>query len=159
MTQTIRRTAKISKPATKDYTPAALYRVYDKQSGVCLGYLAPSQDGKECYQVSCDDRGEWHCGCDGNAKWHRTCQHIKAVQEICAIRVAEGRPGCKSASLQAIDEAETARITVIAEQANAKQEALQAKLDAAKPRPNHERGVLNGGRPSVMDLIKAVRVA
>src|SRR5579859_5093622 len=96
MTQTTRRTAKISKP----YEPTVLYRVYDK-SGACLGYLAPSRDGSEHYQVSCDDSGRWHCTCKATVE---CCCHVKAVQEICAIRVAEGRPGCYQGQSESLPE-------------------------------------------------------
>lgn len=92
---TTRRTTKIAKPYT-----AALFRCYDKASGVCLGYLSPSEDASKApYQVTCDDRGEWHCTCEGNARFHRKCQHIRAACELCAIRVKQGRPACRAASL------------------------------------------------------------
>lgn len=93
-TKTIRRTTKIAKPYT-----AALFRCYDKATGVCLGYLSPSEDGKANYQITCDDLGTWHCTCLGNTKYHRRCQHIKAACELCAIRVKQGRPACRAAAL------------------------------------------------------------
>lgn len=94
--QTKRRSTKITA-----YRGTTLARVYDKESGACLGYLAePEQRYDEngtvipWYQITCDNHGEWHCTCDGNAKWHRECKHIRAAQESCKSRVERGLPGC-----------------------------------------------------------------
>ncbi len=89
MTQktTTRRSAKLTQ---KPYKPAALFRVYDKTTGACLGYLAPSRDGSTHYQVTCDDRACWHCTCPATVE----CVHIKAAKELCKIRAEKGQPGC-----------------------------------------------------------------
>lgn len=120
--KTVRRTAKIAKPYT-----AALFRVYDKKTGVCLGYLSPSEDGKANYQITCDDLGTWHCTCLGNTKYHRRCQHIKAACELCEIRVKQGRPACRAASLP--EPVETAKPPISDEQMAAIAAAAHQAVD------------------------------
>lgn len=102
--KTTRRSAKIT---TKPYTPAALTRVYDKATGVCLGYLAPSRDNKETYQVTCDENAIWHCTCKATVE---NCCHVKAAKELCEIRVKQGRPACHAASLPEITDEQMAAI-------------------------------------------------
>ena len=107
-TKTVRRTAKIT---TKPYTPAALTRVYDKATGVCLGYLAPSRDGREYYQITCDDNAIWHCTCKATIE---NCCHVKAAKELCAIRVKQGRPACRAASLpEEMSEDDKAQLAIV----------------------------------------------
>ena len=93
MTTTIRRNTKLT---TKQAQDIRLARVYDKDSGVCLGYLVqPSQprnpDGslKPWYEVTWERDG-WHCTCPACVE----CKHITAVKADCAARVAAGLPGC-----------------------------------------------------------------
>nr|BBH90100.1 hypothetical protein KTC_48510 [Thermosporothrix sp. COM3]BBH90165.1 hypothetical protein KTC_49160 [Thermosporothrix sp. COM3]BBH90230.1 hypothetical protein KTC_49810 [Thermosporothrix sp. COM3] len=75
----------------KPYHPVVLIRVYDKATGAVLGYLAPSRDNSKYYQVTCDEHGRWHCTCPATCE----CVHIRAVKEMCELRVKLGRPGCK----------------------------------------------------------------
>jgi hypothetical protein len=136
-TTTTRRTAKTTKPA---YDGVVLARVYNKSTGVCLGYLAkPSKpvdeqgNVKPWYQVTCDHRGDWHCTCDATVE----CKHIKAVKEVCAIRVEQGRPGCKPAAAQ--DAA-----------ASVEAEAKAAKSIEVAARRSSAAGVRPTERPRVM---------
>lgn len=126
-TKTTRRATKIT---TKPYTPAALTRVYDKASGVCLGYLAPSRDGKDWYQVTCDEYGAWHCTCRATIE---NCCHVKAAKELCAIRVEQGRPACRAASLPVVEapvEAKKDEVTII-EQPTISDDTMRAIVAAA----------------------------
>lgn len=107
-TTTKRRPAKISKKSAV-CKAVALFRIYDPETGVCLGYQAPSEDKyievylekyekfvivPVNYRITCDEYGDWHCTCDGNAVWSRECKHIKAAKELCKIRHDKGMPGC-----------------------------------------------------------------
>jgi hypothetical protein len=144
MTQaTIQRTARTRKPAKKAvYQGGTLVRVYDRETKEVLGYVAkPAQplnaDGsvKVWYQVTCDHDGCWHCTCDGNAKWNRQCMHIDAAQELCEIRVKQGRPGCQAESLP---------VVVAALPATREVAALVAMAVAipASPKPDRATAVL-----------------
>lgn len=126
-TKTQRRTAKLT---TKPYAPAALTRVYDKATGVCLGYLAPSRDGREYYQVTCDENAIWHCTCKATIE---NCCHVKAAKELCEIRVKQGRPACRAASLPEITDEQMAAITAkaheVADETPVAAEPVEANRD------------------------------
>jgi hypothetical protein len=90
-TKTTASTSGTSKKA-KPYRPVALFRVYDKKTGECLGYVAPSRNGKDFYHVTCNEFGDWHCDCKASIE---QCCHVRAALSLCAIRASQGRPGCK----------------------------------------------------------------
>ena len=99
MTTTRRRTARITtdaKPAAKKpkpvYEGVVIARVFSKQTGALLGYLAkPSKPLDEkgrvlpWYRVTRDAHGVLHCNCEA----HGDCKHKTAVLEIEAIHEAE----------------------------------------------------------------------
>lgn len=108
-TMTTRCTPKTRKSAKKAIYTGVLVRVYDKATGVALGYVAkPLQpcnaDGsvKVWYQITCDEHGHWHCTCEGNATFGRQCMHIDAAKILCEIRVKAGRPGCYASALPSV---------------------------------------------------------
>src|SRR5690348_837861 len=90
MTQTMTRPHKSSN--RKAYEPVVLARVYDKTTGECLGYRAPSSNPeKDWYRITCDRFGQWHCDCEA-VQYHQKCCHVRAVQELCEIRAMAAKP-------------------------------------------------------------------
>lgn len=169
---TTRRTAKITKPAKKaEYKGAAVVRVYDKKTGAVLGYVAkPSKPVDAAgrvlpwYQITCDNKGDWHCTCEGNAKWHQQCMHIDAVKEICAIRVAQGRPGCKPPMVAApvAEETPTVETSVQPEQVKAVEEPytrVETDEEAKAKRWQSEELATISGRDFAVVLPVTKRVA
>ena len=123
------QTARSAKP----YTPAALFRVYDKQTDAVLGYLAPSRNGKDFYHVTCDEYGVWHCDCAAT----KPCCHIKAASELCEIRAKDGRP----AHRQPMAEVATQEVAPDVDESNE-----EAKLDGWANEALMLHAPLNGNR-------------
>ncbi|GHO99573.1 hypothetical protein KSF_096210 [Reticulibacter mediterranei] len=153
-TTTRRSTSGATKKASavKPYTPAALFRVYDKKTGAVLGYAAPARNGEKTYHVTCDEHGHWDCDCPATVEH---CVHVKAAMELCGIRVKAGRPGCKFSDGKEV----ASQIEAQAQQTETEQRDNEAdraavdpeaKIEEVKPQRSTEEKMLtaplNGNR-------------
>ena len=67
-----------------EITAVAIYRVNDKVTGKCLGYLVPSDtEGVAPYEVTYNyTKHCYQCNCPATVE----CKHLRAVKEVCEIR-------------------------------------------------------------------------
>ena len=143
MTTTRRRTARITtdaKPAAKKpkpvYEGVVIARVFSRQTGALLGYLAkPSKPLDEkgrvlpWYRVTRDAHDVLHCNCDA----HGDCKHKTAVLEIEAIHKAEERAAAQPDAPAAVQSTPTTPAASEEQPAAPAAQVEEKPLPAARP--------------------------